>query len=323
MGFNRENYRRIKEEYNGKYLRAAEAAQMRRAEVHACVEGVAEIDRKLSVTGLRIFEATLAGDRAELEKINGENTRLMHQRAELLVAAGYPADYTEIKYECSICGDTGVVGNRMCACMKKKLVEAGFESSGMCDLIKRQSFDNFGLDYYKHNKDVLSRMSAIFSVLKKYAEDFDVDKSGNIAMFGNTGLGKTHLSSAMAGAIIEKGNDVYYTSAMNMFADFEYKRFGNSASPDAEGDIEKYFTCDLLIIDDLGAEMNNQFTTSCLYNIINTRLNKKKPTVISTNLTQDEFRKRYWDRIASRIFGEYLVLPFCGVDIRAQKLNKK
>ena len=74
-------------------------------------------------------------------------------------------------------------------------------------------------------------------------------------------------------------------------------------------------------ITDLGTEINNQFTTSCLYNVINTRLNKKRATVVSTNLSQDEFRKRYWDRITSRIFGEYLVMPFCGEDIRSQKVK--
>ena len=322
MGYNRENYKRIKEEYDGKYLRAVEAAGLRRAEVAAKVDGVAEIDKLLSMTGFKIFDATLRKDMAAIERINAENRELNEKRGALLVAAGYPVDYTEVKYECNECGDTGVVDNKICRCMKKKLIEAGFESSGMSDLIKRQSFDNFSLEYYKQSKENFSRMSSILAIAKKYAEDFDAASSKNIAMFGNTGLGKTHLSSAMAGVIIEKGNDVYYTGASSMFADFEQKRFGNSADPDAEGDIDKYFSCDLLIIDDLGTEVSNQFTTSCLYNIINTRLNKKKPTVISTNLTQDEFRKRYWDRIASRVFGEYTVLPFCGVDIRAQKLNK-
>ena len=322
MGYNRENYKRIKEEYDGKYLRATEAAELRRAEVAAVVPGVAELDRALSLTGFKIFDATFRGDKSAIEAINAENRELNKQKAALLLAAGYPADYTEVKYECEVCGDTGVVDNKMCKCMKKKLIEAGFESSGMSDLIKCQRFDNFSLDYYKQSKENFSRMSSIFAIAKNYAESFDAASSRNIAMFGGTGLGKTHLSSAIAGVIIEKGNDVYYAGANAMFADFEQKRFGNSADPDAEGDIEKYFSCDLLIIDDLGAEVTNQFTTSCLYNIINTRLNKKKPTVISTNLTQDEFRKRYWDRIASRVFGEYMVLPFCGVDIRAQKLNK-
>ena len=321
MGFNRENYRRIKEEYDGKYLRAQQAAELRRAEVHAALPEIAAIDKKLAVTGFKIFEATLRADKSEIEKINAENSALLARRAEIMTIAGFAPDYTEIKYECEICGDTGVVDNRMCTCMKKKLVEAGFETSGMSDLIKRQSFDNFKLDYYKQNAESFKRMSTIRDILKNYANDFNADTSGNIAMFGGTGLGKTHLSSAIAGVIIEKGNDVYYTSANNMFADFEQKRFGNAAAIDISGEISQYFTCDLLIIDDLGAEIINQFTVSCLYNVINTRLNRRKPTVLSTNLTQDEFRKKYWDRIASRVFGEYMILPFCGEDVRKLKLK--
>ena len=321
MGFNRENYAKIKAEYDGKYLRAEEAARFRRAEVHAALPEIAEIDRTLATTGLRIFEATLARDENAIAKVKAENEELQKKRAELLEIAGFGRDYTEIKYECERCGDTGTVGQSMCICMRKKLIEAGFESSGMSDLIKKQRFDNFSLEYYKKTPENFRRMKAILEILKKYAEDFDPATSGNIAMFGGTGLGKTHLSSAVAGVIIEKGNDVYYTSANNMFADFEEKRFGSSAAYDVTGDVSQYFTCDLLIIDDLGAEISNQFTVSCLYNVINTRLNHHKPTMLSTNLTQDEFKKKYWDRISSRVTGEYTVLPFCGEDIRRQKLN--
>lgn len=322
MGFKRENYARIKEEYDGKYLRAQEAAQFRRAEVHAALPEIAEIDRTLSQTGLRIFEATMCSDMAEIEKINKENSALLEKRAEILKIAGFPPDYTEIKYECDICGDTGTLDNRMCICMRKKLIAAGFESSGMSDLIKKQSFDNFSLDYYKKSPDNLKRMTAIYDILKKFAENFNAETSQNIAMFGGTGLGKTHLSSAVASKVIEKGNDVYYTSAPNMFADFEEKRFGNSASYDVTGDVSQYFTCDLLIIDDLGAEVVNQFTVSCLYNVINTRINRHKPTMISTNLTRDELQKKYTDRVSSRIVGEFVTLPFIGEDIRSQKLKK-
>lgn len=323
MGFNRENYKRIKEEYDGKYLRAIDAARLRSEEVRASVEGIAEIDRALSATGFGIFEATLKNDRAALDAINAENAELRAKKAALLVAAGYPADYTEVKYECVKCGDTGAVGTSMCECMRKKLVAAGFESSGMSDLIARQSFENFDLSYYKNDAKAYEIMTKIYGILKRYAEDFDPNSSGNVALFGKTGLGKTHLSSAVAGKVIERGYDVYYTGATNMFADFEVKRFGSAASYGAEGDVDKYFLCDLLIIDDLGVEVNNQFTTSCLYDVINTRLNKRRATIISTNLSQDEFKKRYWDRITSRIVGEFAVLPFMGTDIRAQKLAVK
>lgn len=322
MSFNRENYKRIKEEYDGKYLKARDMASLRRAEIHEKLPEVAEIDRELAGVGLEVLRATIEGRQSEIQAIKSRNIGLLEKRAELLEAAGYPADYTEIRYECPLCADTGAIDNKMCSCMRRKLVEAGIASSGMADLIARQSFENFSLDYYKQSEKVYSTMSAIYALLSKYAENFTPETSGNIAMFGGTGLGKTHLSSAVAGKVIEKGHDVYYASALSLFADFEMRRFGNSSSVSADGNIDRYFDCDLLIIDDLGTEVTNQFTTSCLYDIINSRLNAKKPTIISTNLSQDEFRKRYWDRITSRVLGEYLVLPFCGTDIRSQKLKK-
>lgn len=321
MGFNKENYRRIKEEYDGKYLRAQEAARLRRAEVHTALPEIEKIDRELATTGFKIFDATLRGETAKIDAINAENAELQRKRAEIMQVAGFAPDYTEVKYECEECGDTGTVEYSMCKCMRRRLVEAGIESSGMSDLIKRQNFSNFTLDYYNQSPEMHKRMANIYHFLKNYAELFDVTRSGNLALFGGTGLGKTHLSSAVAGAVIEKGNDVYYISAMNLFADFEEKRFGSSSSYESTGEIDQYFTCDLLIIDDLGSELINQFTVSCLYNVINSRLNHKKPTIISSNLTQDEFRKKYWDRISSRVFGEYLVLPFVGNDIRQKKIK--
>ncbi len=321
MGFNRENYARIKEEYSGKYLRAQDAARLRRAEIHALLPEIAKIDAELSAAGVRIFEASLKDDKAMLDAISEENIALNKKRGELLVSAGYPEDYTEVKYECDTCGDTGVVDYRMCACMKEKLIMAGLESSGMYSLIKSQTFDNFDLGFY--TGEARERMRMIFDIVKSYAENFDPSSSGSIIMMGGTGLGKTHLSSAMGGVIIQKGNDVYYTGAVDMIADFESDRFSYDRSGEASAALDKYFSCDLLIIDDLGTELINQFSTSCLYNLLNSRLVRKKATIINTNFTRDDLRKKYQDRITSRIFGEYTILPFLGTDIREKKIFKK
>lgn len=319
MGFNKENYARIKAEYDGKYLRAAEQAQFRRAEVHARVQGVREIDAKLAMSGIQVFNASVSGDNALVEQIKADNLELQKRRSELLVAAGYPINYTEIRYECAECGDTGVVDYRMCKCLRDKLVLAGLEGSGMYELIKTQSFENFDLAYY--TGEALQRMKAILDITKNYAEKFDAESGESIIMMGNTGLGKTHLTSAIGKVIIEKGNDVYYSTAVDMLADFESERFSNNKS---EGDsTEKYFSCDLLIIDDLGTEVINQFTASCLYSVINSRLIRKKATIINTNLSREDMRKKYTDRVASRVFGEYTVLPFLGTDIREKKIRKK
>ena len=206
---------------------------------------------------------------------------------------------------------------------------AGYETSGLGNLLREQSFENYSLDYFKNDEKAYRTMSAVVRMLREWAEHFTLGDSSrpsseNLLLVGGTGLGKTHLSTAVAGTVLNAGFDVLYTSAVGLLGDFEMARFGNSGAA-GDGsmtvDTARYFDCDLLIIDDLGTEVSNQFTTSCLYNLINTRLSTRRSTIISTNLMQDELRRRYWDRITSRLFGEYKILLFLGTDVRAQKVK--
>ena len=122
--------------------------------------------------------------------------------------------------------------------------------------------------------------------------------------------------------MIDKGYDVFYAGAITLISDFEMQRYGNSAGEDTGLGTSQYFDCDLLIMDDLGTEVINQFTATVLYNVINTRLSRRKSTIINTNFTKEELRKKYADRVTSRIFGEYRVIPFVGRDVRMGKAFK-
>ena len=325
MGYNSDIYRRIREEYDTKYLRAREAADLRRSEIHLLIPEVVELDREMNGTGLAIMKVAMEGGDYEgkLAELRARNEDLRRQRGILLAAKGYPADYTEVKYDCPLCGDTGYVDCKMCKCMRQKLTKAGIEASGMATLIESQSFDNFSLDYYMDSPASHQAMTHTLANCRRYAEEFEAGKSVSFFFMGGTGLGKTHLSSAIARVVIERGYDVFYNSAVGLLSDFEYQRFGNGLTEEAGQGTSRYFDCDLLIIDDLGTEINNQFSSSVLYHLINTRLNRRQSTIISTNLSQTDFRKMYWDRITSRVLGEYRVIPFYGVDVRAQRLKKK
>jgi len=326
MGYNRENFNRIKQEYEDKYIRARELADLRRVKIHNEIPEIAEIDRILERTGARIMGIVCSGAsdaNEQIAKLRTDNQGLIETRKTLLELKGYPANFTDVKYECEKCGDSGYVGTKMCDCMRQKLIFAGYESSGMSRLMKDQTFDNFSLDYYKQNSENYKKMTEVYNTMKEFADSFTVGNGDNLALFGSTGLGKTHLSSAVARRIIERGFDVSYVTAQGLISDFERERFGNSGYGAGEGNTERYFEADLLIIDDLGTEMTNQFTVACLYNVINTRINLKKSTIISANVNAGELRQRYTDRIASRLLGEYRVLPFSGKDVRAQKLNRK
>ncbi|MBE6633787.1 MAG: hypothetical protein E7620_05540 [Ruminococcaceae bacterium] len=326
MGYNKENFKRIRAEYETKALLAQRAADGRRREVEEAIPGLRELDARLAGFGLRIMKQAMeGGDTQEaIAKLREENTRMLELRRSLLEQYGYPEDYCKPRYECALCNDNGYIGIRMCSCMRRRLIEAGMEASGLGGLLRKQNFDNFSLDYYKSNPTEHSRMTKTYQSARKYAESFVLDESHHscsLLFLGGTGLGKTHLSTAIAGVVLEKGYDVFYNSAVGMISDFEYRRFGNGLAMGDADNTERYISCDLLILDDLGTEVVNQFTQSTLYYVINTRLNMNRPTVISTNLSAADLRKTYSDRIASRLLGEFRVLPFYGTDVRRKKLE--
>jgi DNA replication protein DnaC len=270
--------------------------------------------------------AMTGGDtKSDIAALRAENERIQAERATLLRQNGYPEGYTDPQYDCIKCHDTGYMGIRMCACMRGRLIEAGMASSGLSGLLTKQSFENFSLDYYRQNADAYRVMKHNYETVVQYAEGFKLSEDApaprSLLFLGGTGLGKTHLSTAVARTVIARGYDVFYNSAVGMISDFEFRRFGNGVAQSEVDDTARYTACDLLIIDDLGTEVVNQFTLSCLYHVLNTRLNLGLPTLISTNLTADELRRVYSDRITSRLLCEYLLIPFFGTDVRRQKLK--
>lgn len=325
MGYNKDNYKRIKELYETKYRCAQEEAETRRYELWARLPALEELDRAVSALGLEAVKLTIGGGASAPKRIAAlkeQSLELQAARGQLLRENGYPEDYTAIHYDCEKCGDTGYVDTRMCDCMRRALILAGYESSGIATLMQTQRFDTFSLDYYRDSEKTYEGMKRIYDVMQQFAQSFSTNTQMNLALFGGTGLGKTHLSTAVAKTVIDRGFDVLYISAVGMLASFERERFGTTSISKEDVDTSRFYDCDLLIVDDLGSEVSNQFTVSAIYNVINIRLNKKKPTIISTNLTPAELRTRYWDRIASRIFGEYTPLIFEGTDVRMQKLKK-
>ncbi len=323
MAYN-EKYEEVLKRYQSKNLEAKNAAEARAQELRNKFPEIAEMDAILSKTAIRIISASSSGDNVQ-QKVNSileEVAAINEARTAFLIEKGYPGDYSDVKYECPICKDTGYVDGKMCSCLKKELAVAGYQSSGIYKLIQKENFDNFDFSYY--TGDDRNNIENIYAASKDFAETFTKNEMKNLLFIGGTGLGKTHLSTSIAKVVIDKGFDVVYETAQKVFKDYEDERFGR-AQKNTEGEYPsaKYEDCDLLIIDDLGAEMQSQFNSSALYGIINTRINSEKSTIISTNLTQGEMLDRYSDRITSRLLGNYSVCLFKGKDIRMQKLKNQ
>lgn len=313
MSFNSQNYYSLREEFEKKHLAAAERAEARKYSLETKIDGLREINEALNLTASRIFGAALEGKDGldkRIEIIKKDTADLRDARNALLEAAGYPTDFLDVKYDCEKCKDLGFADTKMCDCFKKALILKGYETSGLGALIGKQTFENYSLGYFSGEN--AERMKTNFEIIRDYAKNFSI-RSDSLLFMGGTGLGKTHLSSALAKEVIDRGYDVLYTSSLNMVNDFERAKFRN------EGDISRYFDAELLIIDDLGTEVATSFTESFIYNIIDTRICKGLPTVVSTNLEARDISERYGERIFSRLFGVYKPLVFFGNDIRFEK----
>lgn len=318
----RENIRRAKDIIAAHRNNSISEYENHVKEVVSAYPEFKNITERIAGTGPRIMAVSL-GKMLETESIDAirhEYEQLVILKKQFLVSHGYPTDYCDIKYHCDKCSDTGYVGIDLCECLKKEIVSATLENSGLYSLIANQTFDTFSLDFYTGNERFF--MEQNLKILKEFASSFVPAKSDSYIFIGATGLGKTHLSSAVAQAVIAKGYYVVYESALTLFSDYEEKKFNRNSYYDAEYEFDKYTECDLLLIDDLGCEMTNSFIVSCLYNVINQRMIQHKSTIISTNLPREELRKRYSDRIISRIFGDYKPLVFKGSDIREQKIRR-
>lgn len=318
MSFNREDYVKVKTSFEDRRRKAEfDALDEKRKAVCAVIPELKEICDKLDATGPRVYAAALEGKENYAERlaaIRRENEELLKKQSELLLSHGYPEDYFDIEYNCPICHDEGNVDGKMCVCMKNELIKAGYESSGISGLCEKMSFDTFDLSYY--SGEDRKNMEVVLTKSREFAENFKDTGSGSVLFFGGTGLGKTHLSVAVAKRIIEGGHWCVYTTAGTLFSELRDTRF------EGKEDVNKYYDCELLVIDDLGTELNGRDIVPFLYNLLNSRINTGKSTLISTNLSQKKLLELYDERIVSRLFGEFLPFRFTGRDVRMQKLQR-
>lgn len=323
MSYSVANLKYAESELHKRKAAAEQTYSLRRGEIIKKFPEIGEYIKQISDINISILEAV--GDKENFERrireISEMNARVQKIIVENLVENGYPENYLEIPYTCKKCADTGYVDGFTCECRRELLNELNVRDLEAVSSARDCRFDNFSLDYYSDKPaggyDISPReqMQMIYNYCKAYAEDFD-SESGSLYMYGETGLGKTHLSLAIGNVAARKGYSVYYSSAQTLLAQAEKEKFGNSDSSNA---VKRALGCDLLIIDDLGCEFSTQYTVSEIYNIINERINRSKPFIISTNLKWEEFEKRYTGRLTSRIIGNCTSLLFLGNDIRQIK----
>ena len=324
MGYSKNIYMTAQNKLGARRRKATEELEIRRAKAYSAIPELVDIQSRIAACGAEVIGAFAKGadGKAYVEALAKESLSAQQRRRELLTEAGLPENYLEAQYVCSVCEDTGVTDDGICECQRKLLAETAKDEISKYAPLRASTFEKFSLEFYPEAPDAngispKKRMGEIAQFCKDYADDFSL-KSPSLFMHGATGLGKTHISLAVANTVTDKGMGVVYSSAPNLFGELEREHFSKQ-NPNERSFEKELLETDLLIIDDLGVEFSTQFTVSCVYNIINSRLLSGKPTIISTNLTPAELEDKYTQRITSRIIGSYISLKFIGRDIRQLK----
>lgn len=302
--------------------RAKAAAQDARAQAEAAVPGLRAAEDALRACGVRCALAGARGaGRAEAAAALAEARQ---KRDALLAASGRSPQALEPKFTCPLCQDTGVAHGKTCQCVRREMQRLRREEIEAMSSLSVTSFDTMKLDYYPNTRDpqtgrsVRQYMAELLADLQDYAAAFDLD-SENLMLTGNAGLGKTHAALAVAGAALDKGYDVIYISSPDFFSRVETLHFGSDPAGEKDALLETVTGADLLILDDLGTEFNSSFVISTLYSLLNDRLGRRRPTILTTNITDGALlEKLYTEKVASRI-SAFVPYRFLGDDIRLKK----
>lgn len=323
MAYSEEVLRRARARLDASRQEKQETYEAHLQEAYARYPRLLEIDKELRGTVAQVVAAAFRRGEdptAAIASVRERNLALQREREWILDASDLDPDFLDNTPICEVCGGTGYVGANMCDCLRELCRSEQKKEISSLIGTGRERFSAFRLDFYPDQYDPAigfsprKMMERSLQYCKSYAFGFTT-QSPSLLFHGSTGLGKTFLSGCVARTVADRGYSVVYDTAIQMIADYEADKFGESTE-ESRRNLARYTSCDLLIIDDLGTEMITQFSLSALYNVLNTRIIKGLPTIVSTNLDPDGIRGRYTPQIASRLLGSFEEIPFFGEDIR-------
>ena len=327
MGLSNSQYNEIMREYDQIRARHENERMLRRQMVFAKIPALKQIEDDKASAAINSMRSMLNGGKATKELLDRELQTLEEKRLTLLRNHNIPASYLELGYDCEICKDTGFVDQKKCRCFMQKEINILYRQSGLEEKLSTENFKTFTFNCFddKPFKGMISpreNMANNVAIVRQFIEQFD-KKADNLLFTGSAGTGKTFLTNCIARSLMDRGYSVLYFSAKTLFEVLSDYTFNRNEDSDVEVDIHHIYDCDLLIIDDLGTEFVNNFTIPQLFSCINERAYNKKSVVISTNLSLNDIRDTYSERVSSRIFSSYKILSFYGDDIRVKKAMKK
>ena len=323
MALTNSQYNTIMKTYEEKQLILRQELDAKITYINEHVPGYENLSDQISSLAIKQAFLLLEEDTEDNTAFKNTMANLRNEKRKLLTDAGFAADYLEPHYDCPDCKDTGYIGLEKCHCFKQQIINLLYRQSNIHEMLKETNFSNLSYEYYE-GEDLIRFENAV-NTCKDFIDCFNSDYH-NLFFYGTVGTGKSFLSGCVAKELIDQGKSVIYFSSTGLFEKLSALSFDYNAKEDKAELYEDLYSCDLLIIDDLGTELTNNFSSSQFFSCLNERILRKKSFIISTNLSLQELRDRYSDRIFSRITSNFKLCKITGPDIRMYKkrlINRK
>lgn len=325
MKLNNSQYDTIMRMYDARQSHARAVQNSRYEEINAHLPEYDALRKESAEVSAEAARAAVMGDMSKRTRLAEKLASINEEKHLLLAAAGYPEDYLDLHYECPACKDTGFIDGQKCSCFKQAAIDLLYNQSNIKKILLLENFSNFNYDWYSEDYvDPVTGISALENIINvtrdvnSFISDFPSGQ--NLLFYGDTGVGKTFLTHCIASELLGKGHSVLYLSAIDLFDLFSKYTFDNDSEVNYRDAFSQILDCELLIIDDLGTELTNSFTSSRLFYCINERILAGLSTIISTNLSLEELMNTYSERIFSRLTMSYGIYKIFGDDIRLKKL---
>ena len=316
VALTKSQYDMIRRDYEEKQHRNHRLFLERKERIYTLLPEYSRLEEEMGEMSIARAHALIDGDTSAVEKLKQQFRDLSDRKKELLKQAGFDEDYLSPIYDCPNCQDTGYINGEKCHCFRQQEISLLYEQSNIEEMIAKENFSTLSYEYY-HGED-LKRFEDAVNMSKDFVQGFKKHYQ-NLFFYGTVGTGKSFLSGCIAKELLQNGNSVIYFSANGLFETFARYSFDTKSKETLYNFYKDLYNCDLVIIDDLGTEVTNSFVTSQLFGLLNERHLRQKSTIISTNLSFEELRDRYSDRIFSRITSNYSICKLTGPDIRIQK----
>jgi DNA replication protein DnaC len=311
-------------EFEKKRLYAENKAEYQKNKIYNKIKELEEIDKKISGLGMQSLLLLHLGDFSNKKEIFSQIENLKEQKKTLLKKYKCSEEDYLPKYSCNLCNDTGIINEEYCICLKQAVAAKLYGQTALEAVLDRENFETFNLELFsnrgpKGKKSPRKNMERIYEECVIYTKNFNRN-SENLFFTGSTGVGKTFMINCIVADLLKKGIYIIYMISSDLIDLLRKSRLSEYSATVDRSFVDALYTCDLLIIDDLGTENATDFAVDELFNLLNKRLLANKQIIISTNLTLDELEDMYSIRIFSRIMGNFKPYEFLGNDIRI-KLN--